>query len=346
MSDDSVQSLIETLKVTCAWYGNITFSPDEKQVIGTLESAICNVTKSVFSLTSELMMDRYEALVYYMGVTLVMGLSHNIMVLRFLHYSRTSSHILHVAYWTAVWMFTFDFCVLLGHFGFARVYYKASRGLIACAFFHFCLFSIWDSHILSKLQALHYPSERSWWSYIRLWFYLFIALSLLNKIREHAPVVAFVILYSTWVPQIAYNALRNTTRGSPPAYVISTTITRLWFLVYFFGFSNNFAPFEVQGNAVLVTVVWCVLQVVVVFVQSVSGRPTFFVPQWMRPVVYDYHRVVDIPPDVECVICQAPLIGSETLVTPCNHVFHQDCLLQWAEVKLMCPICRRAMPPP
>jgi hypothetical protein len=32
--------------------------------------------------------------------------------------------------------------------------------------------------------------------------------------------------------------------------------------------------------------------------------------------------------------------------TPCNHRFHQRCLLGWLAKKLECPICRQALPPP
>lgn len=31
--------------------------------------------------------------------------------------------------------------------------------------------------------------------------------------------------------------------------------------------------------------------------------------------------------------------------TPCNHYFHKDCLVSWADVKLECPTCRAPLPP-
>jgi hypothetical protein len=31
-------------------------------------------------------------------------------------------------------------------------------------------------------------------------------------------------------------------------------------------------------------------------------------------------------------------------VTPCDHVFHEGCLTQWADVKLECPVCRSVLP--
>lgn len=42
-----------------------------------------------------------------------------------------------------------------------------------------------------------------------------------------------------------------------------------------------------------------------------------------------------------CIICyDALLSGYEATKFPCNHLFHQECILEWFYVKLECPICR------
>ncbi|VEU38306.1 unnamed protein product [Pseudo-nitzschia multistriata] len=54
-------------------------------------------------------------------------------------------------------------------------------------------------------------------------------------------------------------------------------------------------------------------------------------------------------PSIECVICYNGIDSSNRaayMIAPCDHVFHKDCLVQWMEVKMECPICRHPLPPP
>mmetsp|Transcript_21268 Transcript_21268/g.52692 ORF Transcript_21268/g.52692 Transcript_21268/m.52692 type:complete len:1156 (-) Transcript_21268:107-3574(-) len=52
-------------------------------------------------------------------------------------------------------------------------------------------------------------------------------------------------------------------------------------------------------------------------------------------------------PCIECVICYNDIDTVDRtayMIAPCNHVFHKDCLIQWMEVKMECPICRQDLP--
>ncbi|KAG7364250.1 ring finger domain containing protein [Nitzschia inconspicua] len=53
-------------------------------------------------------------------------------------------------------------------------------------------------------------------------------------------------------------------------------------------------------------------------------------------------------PKFDCVICYNEIdITNRTgyMLAPCEHLFHKDCLVQWMEVKMECPICRATLPP-
>ncbi|KAF3791183.1 E3 ubiquitin-protein ligase [Nymphaea thermarum] len=47
--------------------------------------------------------------------------------------------------------------------------------------------------------------------------------------------------------------------------------------------------------------------------------------------------------DEECTICLEKFVaGQDMLITPCNHMFHGDCLLPWVRSHGKCPVCRLA----
>jgi hypothetical protein len=50
---------------------------------------------------------------------------------------------------------------------------------------------------------------------------------------------------------------------------------------------------------------------------------------------------------LECVICYDavdPGDRSGYMLAPCEHIFHKECLTQWMDVKMECPVCRGALP--
>lgn len=69
----------------------------------------------------------------------------------------------------------------------------------------------------------------------------------------------------------------------------------------------------------------------------------------MLPPKYEYRR--PIPPEMlengecgTCVICMSENSREDYLITPCNHMFHSQCLTRWMEEKMECPTCRKKIP--
>jgi hypothetical protein len=110
-------------------------------------------------------------------------------------------------------------------------------------------------------------------------------------------------------------------------------------------------------------VLWTAAQVGVVLLQDVLG-PRFFIPRALQPKKYDYRRQIAAPAAaadggtvvigfaaaagaLDCPICmsEVDMTTGTHLVTPCDHVFHDECLQQWMEVKMECPSCRAQLPP-
>jgi hypothetical protein len=42
----------------------------------------------------------------------------------------------------------------------------------------------------------------------------------------------------------------------------------------------------------------------------------------------------------ECSICLTNIETSDKITTPCNHIFHNECLTKWLKIAHICPICR------
>lgn len=42
-----------------------------------------------------------------------------------------------------------------------------------------------------------------------------------------------------------------------------------------------------------------------------------------------------------CSICLVEDTEHMRVITPCNHVFHTNCLLKWMKIKMTCPNCRK-----
>jgi len=52
-------------------------------------------------------------------------------------------------------------------------------------------------------------------------------------------------------------------------------------------------------------------------------------------------------PTLDCVICYNEIDVNDRkgyMLAPCDHIFHRQCLEQWMEVKMECPICRKQLP--
>lgn len=47
-----------------------------------------------------------------------------------------------------------------------------------------------------------------------------------------------------------------------------------------------------------------------------------------------------VPADAECAICLESVEESVWKALPCEHAFHQDCLLRWLRCGRRCPLCR------
>jgi len=198
-----------------------------------------------------------------------------------------------------------------------------------------------DSHGFNRI--IH---ERMYSLILVSWFLLF-------WFRFHYRIL-WLVAYSFWVPQIYTNVVREARYPFGIEFLAIMSITRLLVPLYLHGCPENFVFLLVPPPLHLLDpvtcymlVCWVMIQVGILALQRRFGS-IVIVPKRFLPEKYDYNRKIpDQLRDEDCVICMQPVTGVdiEHMLTPCNHLYHKDCLLQWTHQKLECPTCRTQLPP-
>mmetsp|Transcript_23503 Transcript_23503/g.61818 ORF Transcript_23503/g.61818 Transcript_23503/m.61818 type:complete len:505 (-) Transcript_23503:62-1576(-) len=228
------------------------------------------------------------------------------------------------------------------------------------ALFKFILFALLEARYLLTIwrhrrQAFDRDVARIelLWLYSRFYGALIVGLMFIYKFQSRLDL--FILSTQVfWIPQIVHDAWEGTRNAVCPTFMIGISATRLLYFLYFFAcpagiFSSDMfhqLPGAPSLHVSIALVVIHATQVSVMLLQKFLG-PRWFVPWVCMPRAYNYGRRTQVDRGTDCVICMAELDPEDPqlAVSPCNHVFHRGCLLQWMEVKLECPTCRAALPP-
>ncbi|KAL6453976.1 TUL1 Transmembrane E3 ubiquitin-protein ligase 1 [Candida maltosa Xu316] len=194
--------------------------------------------------------------------------------------------------------------------------------------------------------------------------------------------IALLILFSVWVPTIFRNTLKNCRKSLTWEFTIGTSVIALIPVYYVCLVGGNVLEHRKDKVLALVVTVWVGVQLSVLWLQKVLGA-RFWLPENMLPEAYQYHRALAredlkggnfkealaavetsggeeiIEAKCTCPICMTdlnlPVVVKEEnkkkvntkeyMITPCDHVFHTECLESWMQLKLQCPVCRSGLPP-
>jgi hypothetical protein len=155
------------------------------------------------------------------------------------------------------------------------------------------------------------------------------------------PMIAFLLKFSYWVPQVWVTAGANHRRSINLPFAIGMTIGQLMFagsiVKYHPLFEGNF------GRVMGPSIIWSGLQLVMILLQNSCGG-AFFIPKESRQPRFDW-RAQKPPPHTECSVCLDEIEENQAfLTTPCGHPFHDECLRRWMDEHADCPFCRNALP--
>mmetsp|Transcript_14532 Transcript_14532/g.14630 ORF Transcript_14532/g.14630 Transcript_14532/m.14630 type:complete len:200 (+) Transcript_14532:722-1321(+) len=160
------------------------------------------------------------------------------------------------------------------------------------------------------------------------------------------------LMHCIFVPQIISNALNGYKDSLSPCVYTTILLTRLAFSAYIFAYPHNFMNYEPQPILFGFIAFICVAQFIILTIQR--AKPDFIIPDRFRPKVHDYFteakKIKYHFLGNECIICMNCLNTEDscgktrTMYAPCGHRFHEECLINWMNIKMECPTCRNALP--
>jgi hypothetical protein len=198
--------------------------------------------------------------------------------------------------------------------------------------------SIGDAETLDNVQLRQL--------FMDFFFEISVALFVLSTAAAYvfaAPLLCIGLLYSFFIPQIVHSVRSPTRKTKDVTFLLLISVSRLFPVYYFSCYRGNILSLYSPMTAVATTV-YVGLQLVIVLLQNWLGG-AFFLVKRLRPVtLFDYRALV--PEDgIECSVCLTQMAqGEQAMRTPCDHLFHSDCLLRWMDVQMVCPVCRRVLP--
>jgi len=314
----------------------------------------CELEFSIFG-SSFMFENYYNKAINYVVMIGFAAFVEILLTIRQMETSSTQSYASKVSMLTIGQQATMDSYLCLIHLTTGIAVENVFNAFATAAFFKFILFSMFELRYVFTIWKARRPQAFSEWGLLRrelglmyIRFYAVLMIGLLIVYFIGALLQLFILLlYSFWIPQIYCNIERDSSKGVLHQYVIGMSITRLLIPLYFYACSENFAHTEPRFGFSVLLVCWVIAQVIFLFIQDRYG-PRFFIPRRLLPPKYDYQHDVALPTGetAECVICmsQVELDRKDYMVTPCNHIFHQPCLLQWLNQKMECPTCRHALP--
>lgn len=128
-------------------------------------------------------------------------------------------------------------------------------------------------------------------------------------------------------------------------------------ILYLFSFTNIYITlcYSSQSDAIMCKTIQMCKDNYIVFVIStnlyflwMNTVLLHIILTWLLHVAQTNVRITNLnnlridhtDQEIECVICFELLRENSVVRTPCNHYFHNNCLLEWVIINNTCPVCR------
>jgi len=325
---------------------------------GTFVSLWCNVAMEI-NAGSVHLSDYLSKWINYVVMVSLSSFVQILVLIKQMEYTGTQAGASKMSLLTVGAQAVLDVYLCLIHLVAGILIESMFSAFVTAAFFQFVTFLVFEMRYLMVILKARRPQAfaegwialRREFSLFYLRFYTFVVGGFILIFYMSDLFYIFVFLmHSFWVPQIICNAQKCARRPMLWQYIIGMSVTRLSIPLYFYGCPHNFLIAEPNYKIAFLLSAYMALQVAVLYLQEKRG-PQFFVPKMFLPVKYDYGRPLNHGMSEDqrnCVICmrEVEVYDPDHMITPCDHIFHAECLMQWLDVKLECPTCRRPLPAP
>ena len=246
-------------------------------------------------------------------------------------------------------LFDFAFCIYILN---VTLRDDMNKSLVLDIIFEMGIYMVYESSVTGRLQYLRMREQQEMPKCLKsmifiLFHLIMIFLYLISfHLMSQYPLISILFSNLFLIPQILRSFLESTRKKNDTKYIITITIYRILFLIYFGMYSDNIVG-VVYPKEALIGIVLLIIQSTIILMQNQYGG-RFFVPPSLTHNIYNYfgHQVEE---GAICSICLNPITESDVqqrkvMTTPCNHSFHAECLSRWMEDESVCPFCRSPLP--
>jgi hypothetical protein len=152
--------------------------------------------------------------------------------------------------------------------------------------------------------------------YLVYYLFLFFSFLYINSFFLNY-IFIMVLCILLWIPQIIHNAKTNNKYGFPFIYILSSTVDKLIYPLYFRGFKNNFLGTKDNFILMLALIIFVCITIIIMYIQVFKG-PRFMLSVNITPLKYNFYKdkneLLNIRNNIgseECVICLLPIFEYE-----------------------------------
>lgn len=189
---------------------------------------------------------------------------------------------------------------------------------------------------------------------------LLISLIYIDELYFYSYISMFLV-FSNLIIRIIYKACKNSNINSNSSFflIFLTCIRRFETSYCCLFYQNDMIVKQKNKNVMVFTYFLILAQSLIILYQDNKNLIHYYIHYLLNLLKkkkkinsnlsmnvnsFDYFKTAP-PPNTMCPICYSDILPTETsMVTPCNHAFHEYCLRKSMQIQLICPMCRQNLP--